>query len=165
MSFPKPPITVHRLLFMFVYDKERGLLFWKNPPKFHSQLKGKKAGAVQRRNHTDYWFIKIDGIPRSLHRLIWCIETGSYPKGEIDHVDGNGLNNRFTNLRDVSSRANHQNRQIHRKGRLIGFTFCKRNKKFRAQISVNGTSHNLGYFKSEEEAHKRYVAELERLDL
>jgi hypothetical protein len=149
------------LLHLFRYDRENGVLYWENPPKFHPQLKGRKAGAVQHHGHTDYWFIKINGVPRLAHRLIWIIETGSEPEGDIDHIDGNGLNNRFSNLRDVTRRQNCSNRQVHRNGKRAGYYFCKHTKKWRTQCTIDGVRLFLGYFDSETEAHQRYLAELE----
>ena len=48
------------LLHLFDYDKDRGQLIWKNPPKFQPQLVGKVAGTVQHHGHTSYNFVKIN---------------------------------------------------------------------------------------------------------
>ncbi len=40
------------------------------------------------------------------HQAVWLVCHGRWPKGEIDHIDGDRLNNRIENLRDVSSRQN-----------------------------------------------------------
>lgn len=39
-------------------------------------------------------------------RIIWKMATGEDPKGVIDHIDGNPLNNRLENLQDISQREN-----------------------------------------------------------
>lgn len=155
-----PLITRDILLHLFRYDRENGVLYWENPPKGKSNLKGRKAGSIQRRNHTNYWFIKIRGVPRCAHRLIWCIETGSYPKNTIDHLDNNGLNNRFSNLKDKTVRENAWNRKVHRNGKLPGCYWCKQRKKWRTQCTIAGERMCLGHFDTEFEAHNRYIAEL-----
>jgi len=36
--------------------------------------------------------------------------TGEWPTGVIDHIDGNSLNNRWNNLRDVTTDQNNSNK-------------------------------------------------------
>jgi hypothetical protein len=91
----------------------------------------------------------------------------------VDHIDGNRSNNRVENLRWVSTRVNTHNKDIHREGKLVGAIYCApRNKLgvnnnlsiWKSRINVNGKDKHLGYFKTEQEAHDRYVLELNRLD-
>jgi hypothetical protein len=47
-----------------------------------------------------------------LHHLIWVWETGKWPIGEIDHINGDRNDNRFENLREASISQNRTNRLI-----------------------------------------------------
>jgi hypothetical protein len=93
-----------------------------------------------------------------LHHII----IGKPPKGfEVDHKDGDGLNNQRDNLRIVTNRKNHHNQIGHRKGRLVGATYHKRDKIWEAQIRINKDNKHLGYFNTEIEAHYAYIKALE----
>lgn len=95
-----------------------------------------------------------------LHHIV----VGIPPKGfEVDHKDGNGLNNQRENLQIVTKRKNQQNTCVHRTGRLVGTTWHKNNQKWLAKIQINGKMKHLGYFKTEQEAHEAYMKALENL--
>jgi hypothetical protein len=91
--------------------------------------------------------------------------------GVVDHLDGNGLNNQRDNLRIVTNRKNLQNQSIHRNGRLVGCSMLKKKYKdkvyiyFIAHIWLNGAPKYLGSFKTEQEAHDRYLQEIEKRGL
>ena len=46
------------------------------------------------------------------HQAVWIVCHGDFPKGEIDHIDGDRMNNRIENLRDVSSWQNMWNKLL-----------------------------------------------------
>lgn len=48
---------------------------------------------------------------KSISRCLWFMHYGEWPKGEIDHIDGNTHNNSLNNLRDVSREENAKNRR------------------------------------------------------
>ncbi len=84
----------------------------------------------------------------------------------IDHINGNTLDNRRENLRIVSNRKNNQNRYYHRSGeKLLGASFHKASKLWRARIKINGKEKCLGYFKTKEDSNRRYIQEIKRLNL
>ena len=88
-----------------------------------------------------------------------------YPlnNNEIDHIDGDGLNNQRSNLRIVTHRKNQQNTHNHRNGRLAGAHYFKPDKTWRARIWIDGKLKVLGYFKTEQDAHAAYLNALEVL--
>ena len=89
----------------------------------------------------------------NMHRILM-----SNPEGMcIDHINGNSLDNRKSNLRVVTIRENLQNKEEHRSGRLVGATFKKREKKWMSQIRLGKTRKFLGYFKTEHEANQAYL--------
>lgn len=53
-----------------------------------------------------YLIIKIKGVQWKAHRLAWTKYYGTPPKHNIDHIDGDRLNNKINNLRDVPQKIN-----------------------------------------------------------
>ena len=73
-------------------------------------------------------------------------------KQEVDHIDGNRLNNNIENLRIVS---HHQNMMNYTKAK--GYSWNKASGKWMAQIQLNGKQIHLGSFTSEDEARQSYL--------
>jgi hypothetical protein len=110
-------------------------------------------------NHIDgYCQVKFDNTMIFYHIIIWILSTGKdIPTGlEIDHINGNRIDNRMTNLRLVTSRGNSQNMGKHRDGKLVGCYYNKHNKKFIASIYISGKNVYIGLFKTEQKAHEAY---------
>jgi hypothetical protein len=101
--------------------------------------------------------IKIGNIETktvSMHRLIM-----DAPKGlVVDHINGNGLDNRRANLRLVTPLQNHWNgrKMENTSSRFKGVCFNKQNKKWVAYINVENKRIYLGNFNSEIDAAKAY---------
>jgi hypothetical protein len=70
---------------------------------------------------------------------------------EIDHIDRNPFNNRYSNLREVTRRQNMQNTR-----RAKGGAYSYKNM-WVATISIQGKTHNLGSFSTETQARKAYL--------
>lgn len=87
---------------------------------------------------------------------------------QVDHIDGDGLNNRVANLRAATNQQNQWNRRKSSKSRSAissrykGVDFYKPGGVWRARIRVNGRQLLLGYFRSEESAAEAYDAEARR---
>ncbi len=91
----------------------------------------------------------------SMHRAI----IGAKPGQQVDHINGNRLDNRRSNLRFATASQNQMNKRVFKgASRFKGVVWIKPNKKWQAAIKVNGKKHYLGYFHSEEEAARAYDA-------
>lgn len=107
-----------------------------------------------------YVLTKINKVTVYLHRLIT-----NAPRGlEVDHINGNPLDNRRENLRICSRSENEQNK-VKRKGssQYKGVFYAKREQRWIAKIQVNGRQTTLGYFKSEHDAARIYDAKAREL--
>ncbi len=75
----------------------------------------------------------------------------------VDHVDGNGLNNRRCNLRLCTQQQNMQNRRpLLRTSKFKGVSYYKSTEKWHAEITYWGKKTYIGSFDDEIEAAKAY---------
>lgn len=90
-----------------------------------------------------------------MHRLILGASKGD---PDVDHVDGDGMNNRRSNLR-VASRSQNMGNQRTRCGaktsRFKGVSLLP-NGRWHAQIKVNGKTKFLGAYAEETDAATAY---------
>ena len=105
--------------------------------------------------------LRIDGKTLSfrLHRIIWMYVTGEDPCDSlIDHIDGNSLNNSFSNLRkaDFSQNICNSKRYISNSSGFKGVCWCKQYSKWKAYIKIEGHQLHLGRFDTPELAHMAY---------
>jgi len=98
-----------------------------------------------------------------LHRLILDCPEGMV----IDHINGNGLDNRTENLRTCSHAENMRNRKRHKNnksGYKGVYRDCRRERlQWRAQIRFEGKKLSIGSYETPEEAHKAYMIEAKNL--
>ena len=153
-------LTQAELQAILDYDPDTGVFTWKRPLSNRVRA-GDVAGSVD--NVTGYLRIRINGKGYQAHRLAWFYVYGEWPKGQIDHKDGNKRDNRISRLKDVTSRENNQNRHIHRRGRLVGASFQKKSQKWQAYIRIAGKLQHLGFYPTELEAHNAYVTEFNQV--
>lgn len=148
-------ITRERILEFLEFNPETGDFLWKKNKG--TARSGRLAGCVRKNG---YRSIDIDCRRYLCHRLAWVVMHGRMPDNVIDHIDGNKLNNRPGNLRDVVQRINFHNQTKPRKNNTSGYkgvTWSKQHRKYVAQIMVNRKQINLGLFRDPTEAHKRYL--------
>ena len=60
-----------------------------------------------------YARIRIQRHNIQSHRIAWMYIYGEWPQEEIDHVNGNTLDNRIANLRHVSHKENGKNTKLY----------------------------------------------------
>lgn len=145
------------------YNAETGVFTWKVRTRHHFKNDGafkmwnrrysdRECGRVKENaNGKSYRTIMLDGGSKCAHRLAWFIFNGEIDESmQIDHINGNGLDDRIENLRQVTASENSKNLRMH-KGNTSGFCgvrFCKSYGKWQARIGKD----NLGYFNSYEDA-------------
>lgn len=119
---------------------------------------GTKLGSIS----CGYLQIKIKQKKYYAHRIAWFLFHGEWPKDQVDHIDGNRLNNKIENLRIVDRYGNNHNRPQHRAGLLLG-THQLKNGKWRARTPSKYLNHQtgiritLGYYKTMEEAGQAVI--------
>ena len=150
-------LTPERLREVLRYDADSGQFVW-----LCNLAKKDRVGQVAGSTHPHgYIVVQVDGYPYKAHRLAWLYTRGTWPTGEIDHINGVRADNRIANLRDVSGAVNQQNQRTARRGSssgLLGVTWHKAAGKWAAQIAHERRKVHLGVFDTAEAAHAAYVA-------
>lgn len=136
----------------FTYDFETGLLYRiKDCPNASKRPLPRLCGNVERNG---YLVVSFRGKVFKVHRLIWFLYYKKMPQHQIDHINGNKLDNRIENLRDVPRTINCRNKLIHRQGKAPGVK--KHGKGFLACFRENGIEYNLGCYATKQEAEEVY---------
>ena len=147
-----------RLDELLTFNPDTGEIRWKvNGNNQHIKI-GKTAGTIETNPKTGmkYLRIMIDGILYSAHRLAHFYYTGEQPP-EVDHKNGNSLDNRKDNLRaaDRKLNMNNSNKRKDNTSGVIGVGYNKRMKLWRAKFGSNTfikLNKTCKYFKSKAEA-------------
>lgn len=97
-----------------------------------------------------------DGGENKMLFMHHVIKGRKYGDRELDHIDGNGLNNQRSNLRWGTRTQNRANSAKYRSGtnRFKGVSLFKQTGKYRARIGEAGR--HLGFFVLEEDAARAY---------
>lgn len=166
-----PVFVLHE---MFEADFETGLLKWKARPvshfkneisrnKWNCRTAGKPAGGPHKEGYSSVyveWQGKRHGL--LVHRVLWAMKHGEWPRNTIDHINMDRTDNRICNIREATYTENNVNRPSRRNG-LKGVVFCKQTGRYRAQVSYKNKSIWLGRFKTEIEAHEAYMNKCKEL--
>lgn len=146
--------TQKRLKELLNYDPETGMFTWKVRTSNRVDMT-KPAGALSGDGYTK---ISVDGKQYKAHRLAFLYVNGSWPEEDVDHINGDRLDNRWRNLRDVCRRVNLENRRhATAKSGLLGAYFFPHANCWKSAISLGNKTKHLGYFQSAEEAHQAYL--------
>lgn len=98
-----------------------------------------------------YIAVKIKNRKCRAHRVVWLLVTGAWPKGFIDHINGNRSDNRFENLRECTGSQNQGNRPPTKGKELKGVRRLPT-----GQIVTHFSGQYLGTFESVTEAARAY---------
>lgn len=138
------------------YDPDTGVVGW-------SRSNGGRSPKVAGNLNNGYRRIKCKGKKFLAHRIAWFLHYEEWPKQEVDHINGDKLDNRISNLRDVSLMQNQQNTGMKKTGKRKntsgwkGVSWNKKSQKWQAEIRYNGAHQYLGMFDDIREAAEEYI--------
>jgi len=149
-------LEAKRLRDVLNYDALTGVFTWRGQTTKNSRrIAGQVTGCP---DNQGYLKIQIDGKSFRAHRLAWLYVHGEWPRGHIDHVNGNRSDNRIDNLRDTTREVNLQNQRkavCTNKSGLLGVSSS--GNRWRASIRIDGIKTHIGVFETPQMAHQAYV--------
>ena len=140
---------------VFMYDSSTGLFKYKSVSKFSSKKVGDVAGGVIRPGNHKYIALQFQGKHYLAHRIAWLFATGEDPGASfVDHINGNGLDNRISNLRLCTKAENAHNQKRSRRNTsgYKGVYLCKNRGGWVGCFKYNNQTHRKYGFKSPEDA-------------
>jgi hypothetical protein len=153
-------ISANELRDAVQYDPSTGRMVWRvDGLRFRAgDVAGFKGGP-------GYWQIRIDRKVYYAHRLAVLYMTGEWPPAAVDHIDGNKLNNAWSNLRPATIQQNAANmrKRDRTSSELKGVSWMAARNAWAAHIRIEGKSTYLGLFDTEIKAHAAYIAAAERV--
>lgn len=147
--------SLRRLREVLAYDPVSGVFTWRKRISIRIHGVGAVAGNI---GSDGYLRLGVDGKRFKAHRIAYLMGTGVEWHDDLDHINGNRLDNSIENLRPANRKINGQNHRkadVDSKTGVLGVT--ERDRKFVAQIGAGGRNHYLGRFKTKQAAHAAYV--------
>lgn len=156
-----PEVSSSDLLRIFNYREDGEILWSERPSATASVVIGSVAGAVFGKVKK-YKTVRVFGKKTFVHRVVWAMHNGAWPTDDVDHIDGDGLNNRIENLRLATRSQNCMNRKV-RSDNASGLKGARKRKNrdgsdaWISCITLGGITKHLGRFRSAEDAHLAYM--------
>lgn len=141
---------VSELKRLLAYNAKTGEFRWRESRG--GRRKGDLAGSLDDKG---YRVIRLNRVLYRAHRLVWLLHTGELPE-IVDHINHERDDNRFKNLRAVTTSENNANMDMRsdNKSGFKGVSFHKGSKRWVAKLQGK----TLGYFNSPEQAAECYQA-------
>ncbi len=151
--------TLDYLKSRILVDTKSGIVTWIDATKYHKDMIGKDAGTSRKgsSNNKSYWHIKINGVAIKRSHIVFIFATGRWPDLQIDHINGNSIDDRIENLREATITQNAWNHKKRAKKSDLPMGVRKlKSGIFQARIACNKKTHVFGPFETAESASDFY---------
>jgi hypothetical protein len=147
------PISIQVARSLWDYNPETGEITWRVTRNAHG---GRVApGVVAGTRKDGYVQLCTSGRQYRAHRVAWLLMTGDHPPFDmdIDHVNGNRSDNRWSNLRLATRSQNNTNRRTAKTSSGVNGVYQRGDTgKWHARVTVNYRVIHLGQFDTKDEA-------------
>lgn len=145
-------ITEKQLKQVLSYDPDTGVFTWLI--KRSGVNPGDVAGTFRKHDGKTYVLISVNGKKYRAHRLAFLYMKGSMPDMICDHINGDGTDNRWCNLREVDHVNNNRNMRLRADNTsgTPGVYWNKKDKRWQVSIKVGEKRGYVGQYKTLEEA-------------
>ena len=120
-----------------------GVVYWRVDRASNAKAGSKAGSRFGSRGSKGYMTISLNKRTYKYHRIVWDLHHSEWADSnlQIDHIDGDKLNNGIDNLRLVDARTNNTNPATYRNGNL-GITNIRkregnRTKPYHVRILIN----------------------------
>lgn len=150
-------ITQQALKNLLKYESTTGKFCWLVKPNLRWPI-DKEPGTINDRGYRKIC-LRHNGKRQvyRAHRLAWLYVYGEWPDRDIDHINGNLLDNRICNLRLATKHQNSGNRKINANNKCGYKGVYNRRGKWAACIRADGKTVNLGLYDTPLKAHEAYM--------
>lgn len=99
-------IQAEQLRWLFDLNTD-GTLTWLQPSKYHNDLIGTEAGSpMPTHSGKAYWAVQVLGRKVKRSHIVFCLTHGRWPAQQVDHINGDSLDDRPENLREATPTQN-----------------------------------------------------------
>ena len=141
-------LSPEQLRTMFRYDEDTGEII-----RLVGPFSGQPCRGISHTRGKSYVRFRVANEGLVLwHIVAWTIKTGEWPLFEIDHVNGDGIDNRWSNLRRANRLLNNNNTSKRKDSAELNNIAITRYGKYQVTVKYAKRTFTLGSWDTQEEA-------------